>query len=47
MLAGELLDNVRKPLNDPSKITWSDPDLIGFLNQALKMLMGIRPDAVF
>jgi|DEB19_MinimDraft_2_1074335.scaffolds.fasta_scaffold00097_5 hypothetical protein len=46
MLAGELLDNVRKPLNDPSKITWSDPDLIGFLNQALKMLMGIRPDAV-
>lgn len=46
MLASELLGNVRKALNDPDAITWSDPDLIGFLNQALRMLTIVRPDAV-
>lgn len=45
MLASVLLQDVRDALNDPDAITWGEPDLIGYLNQALRMLVIPRPDA--
>jgi hypothetical protein len=45
MLASVLLQDVRDALNDPDAVTWSEPDLIGYLNQALRMLVIPRPDA--
>lgn len=32
-------------LNDPAKVVWSDPVLLGFLNDALRALIVFRPDA--
>lgn len=41
-----ILDQVRKKLNDPSLITWTDDDdLIPALNEAIKALICFRPDA--
>ena len=32
-------------LNDPDSVTWSDLALIDVLNEALRMLILVRPDA--
>lgn len=45
MLASVVVGDVRDSLNDPDKNAWSDPVLIGYLNQALRMLAIPRPDA--
>ena len=40
-----VINQVRQKLNDPSKVTWSDPVLINALNEALQALVSYRPDA--
>lgn len=45
MLASVLLQDVRDALSDPDSATWPDAALIGYLNQALRMLTIARPDA--
>ncbi len=41
-----VLTQVRKTLNDPSAVTWTDSsDLIPALNDALRALVAVRPDA--
>lgn len=46
MKCAALLDAVRRTdLNDPNKVVWSDPVLLGFFNDALRALIVVRPDA--
>lgn len=39
-----LVDLARAPLNDDDKVTWSDAELLGYANTALKVLLAKRPD---
>lgn len=46
MQCSVVLTQVRKMLNDPSAVTWTDAgDLIPALNDALRALVAVRPDA--
>lgn len=46
LTCGALIDGVQQTqLNDVDKVTWGETELISALNQALAMLIGVRPDA--
>ena len=46
LTCGDLIDGVQQTqLNDVDKVTWGETELIAALNQALAMLIGVRPDA--
>jgi hypothetical protein len=48
MLASDFIngaDGVRVTLIDAAKRTWSDAELLGYLNQALRQLCTVKPDA--
>lgn len=40
----DVVDKGRKPLNDVDKVTYSDPDLLGYANDAILLLRNRRPD---
>jgi len=42
--AQNLLDQARGPLFDTPPARWLDPELLGFLNQGIKLLRAKRPD---
>lgn len=45
MQCSVILSQVRRKLNDPNYVTYTDADLISALNEALQALIGYRPDA--
>lgn len=46
LTCGALIDGVQQTqLNDVEQVTWGETELISALNQALAMLIGVRPDA--
>lgn len=44
MLAQEVIDLARKPLNDDSKVRYTDETLLAYLNQGVQQLRKQRPD---
>lgn len=44
MLASELIDGARLTLIDSAKVTWSDAELLGYLNEALRATAFGKPD---
>jgi hypothetical protein len=44
MLVSDVLNTVRSILNDPAKASWTDADLVNFLNSFMLDLSGIRRD---
>lgn len=45
MQVSTLINDVAKELGDPSMVTWNRPTLISLLNQAVKQVILVRPDA--
>lgn len=45
MQVSTIINDVAKELGDPTFTTWTRPTLIGLLNQAVKQVVLIRPDA--
>jgi hypothetical protein len=46
LTCGDVIDGVQATqLNDVEKVTWDDEILLSALNQALAILIGVRPDA--
>lgn len=45
MQALTIATNVRTELSDDDKTTWSDADLLSYMNSAQKMVVLVRPDA--
>jgi len=45
MKVSTIINDVAKELGDPSMVTWNRPTLIGLLNQAVKQVILVRPDA--
>lgn len=40
-----IIDDVQDDLNDTSGATWDDSDMVRYINQALRTLANVRPDA--
>ena len=45
MQVSTIINDVAKELGDPTMVTWNRPTLIGLLNQAVKQVVLVRPDA--
>lgn len=45
MKVSTIINDIAKELGDPSMVTWNRPTLIGLLNQAVKQVVLVRPDA--
>lgn len=43
----QVVDRARIPLNDADKVRYSDADLLGYANDAVKVLRRDRPDLFF
>lgn len=43
----QVIDKARVPLNDAGKDRYSDPDLLGYANDAMFILQSRRPDLFF
>jgi len=43
----DVIDAARVPLNDDSKVAWTDVELLGFANKAIHLLKARRPDLFF
>ena len=46
MLASEIISNVRTVLNDSTGVHWTDPELLGWINDAQLTVAIVRPDSV-
>lgn len=42
-----IVNDARKPLNDPELVTWKDAELFGYGLHGLRLLKGKRPDLFF
>lgn len=45
MKVSTILNDIAKELGDPTMVTWTRPTLISLLNQAVKQVILVRPDA--
>lgn len=43
----DLLDNIRKGLNDPTKVRWTDSDIVQKVNATRAELWGLHPEAFY
>lgn len=45
ILVSEVLADITNELNDPNYTTWTEAQLIGYINDAMRQLVLVRPDA--